>query len=173
MAQQRLITYRTLENKNMQKEITNQVLAQEAPIAPDWLDLEQLARVELTSEDEENPFEAALTALAGAGWRASRPGEQTIRLLFHKPQTINQIQLLFREETQARAQEFLLRWLPAGEETYQEIVRQQYNFSPPHTTTQVEVYTVALNQVRALELSINPDQTNHGAYATLAQLRLA
>jgi hypothetical protein len=48
---------------------------------PKWLDVEQLARVEVTSEDAAHPIEAALVPGEEAGWQAAQPGEQTIRSL--------------------------------------------------------------------------------------------
>src|SRR5216683_1819388 len=46
-----------------------------------WLDLQKIARVEITSEDPNFPIESALSAGAGAGWRAANPGEQIIRIV--------------------------------------------------------------------------------------------
>src|SRR5437588_719315 len=80
----------------------------------DWLDLEHLAQVELTSEDVTHPIESALTPRAGAGWRAAGPGEQTIRFLFEEPRRIRRIHLLFHEDERERTQEFLLRWSADG-----------------------------------------------------------
>jgi hypothetical protein len=48
------------------------------------------------------------------------------------------------------------------------IVRQQYMFSPPNTTQEVEDYTVELNGVTALELEIIPDISGGAAAASLA-----
>ena len=73
-----------------------------------WLDLPQLAKVELTS-DPAYPIEAAFLPGTGSGWRAAQPGEQTIRLLFDQPQRVRRIQLLFHEHQRARTQEFPLR----------------------------------------------------------------
>jgi hypothetical protein len=53
------------------------------------------------------------------------------------------------------------------------LVRQQYNFSPPATTREVEDYTVNLDRVTALELSIVPDISGGEARASLARLQLA
>lgn len=136
-------------------------------------DLESLAQVEITSEDENYPIEAAFTSSDGTGWKAAQPGEQTIRILFDEPQKIRRIKLLFREEDQERMQEFVLRWQSANEQSYREIVRQQYNFSPPHTTEESEEYTVELEEVKALELSIIPDKSERSAYASLALLQLS
>ena len=156
----------------MRKKIIDPAKQKRTSAEQGGLDLESLAQVEITSEDENHPFEAALTSSGGAGWKAAQPGEQTIRLIFDEPQKVNSIQLLFREEAQERTQEFLLRCLPAGEKSYQEIVRQQYNFSPPHTTEESEKYIVDLDAVRELELIIKPDTSGRTAYASLANFRL-
>jgi hypothetical protein len=64
---------------------------------------------------------------------------------------------VFLEDQQARTQEFVLRWSPNGCQSYREIVRQQYNFSPPGMTREFEDYAVDLTGVTALELKIVPD----------------
>jgi hypothetical protein len=86
---------------------------------------------------------------------------------------VSRIQLLFREDQQQRTQEFLLRWSSDGGQSYQELVRQQFNFSPPGTTRQLEDYAVDLESVTALELRIFPDVAGGVARASLAQLRVA
>src|SRR5947209_20506166 len=84
----------------------------------DWLDLESLAQVEITSEDAAHPIESALIPGTGEGWRAAQPGEQTIRLLFDEALGLRRIHLLFREEEEARTQEFVLRWSGDGGQCY-------------------------------------------------------
>jgi hypothetical protein len=143
------------------------------PKAEPWLNLEQLAQVEITSESETNPIESALIPDLEAGWQAAQPGEQTIRLVFDEPQPLHRIHIEFAEADRARTQEFVLSWLPDQGETFREIVRQQYNFSPPGTTQEVEDYTVELDGVKALELRIVPDISGGDSPATLRQLRLA
>jgi len=96
--------------------------------ARDWLDLEQAARVEVSSEAEGYPVEGALLKDVQGGWRAGEPGIQTIRLLFDHPQTIRVIRLVFKEKEFARTQEFVLRWLPQGTSDWKDVVRQQWNF---------------------------------------------
>lgn len=149
------------------------IIHQASPANHGGLDLEHLAQIELTSEDEAHPIEAALTPDIEAGWKAAQPGEQTIRIVFDKPQKIKRVKLLFREEEQERSQEFVLRWQPAGDTSYREVVRQQYNFSPPQTIEESEDYTVDLDAVSALELTIKPDMNGRGAFASLAQLQLS
>ena len=139
----------------------------------EWLDLETLARVEVSSEESSHPVESALQLDGGMGWRASTPGKQILRLLFDQPQRIKRIYLLVHEQEVARTQEFVLRWLPEGQQSSREIVRQQYTFSPPSTNQEIEDYSVKLNGVTALELEIVPDISGGGACASLAQMRLA
>jgi hypothetical protein len=145
----------------------------DAADAGGWLDLEALAQVELTSEAPDGPIEAALRPGSGSGWRAGAPGAQTIRLIFDRPQLLRRIQLAFHEAVHQRSQEFVLRWSPDGGRTFQDLLRQQYTFSPPGTTRQVEDYTVNLAGVTVLLLEIIPDIGGGSAHASLASLRLA
>ncbi len=138
-----------------------------------WLDLEHLAQVEVTSEDAAHPIESALVSGAEAGWRAAQPGQQTIRLIFDRPQWLRRIWLLFIEPDVVRAQEFALSWSPDGGRSFKDIVRQQWNFSPPGAIREVEDYHVELSGVTQLELIIVPDQRGGDARASLAQWRLA
>jgi hypothetical protein len=157
----------------MRKRIIGHGPREVAAAEPGWLDLDLLAQVEITSEDADYPIESALIPGMGLGWRAAPPGEQTIRLLFDEPRSLRRIHLRFHEGEQERTQEFVLRWSPDGGQTYREIVRQQYNFSPPGVTDEVEDYDVDLDGVTALELKIVPDISGGRARASLAQLRLA
>ncbi len=141
----------------------------------DFLDLEQLAQVEFTSECQLHPVESALllTEDSGAGWQAAIAGEQTLRVVFDQPHTIKHIFLLFDEQEHSRTQEFVLLWLMDKDNAYQEILRQQFHFSPPDTTREIEHYEVNLEQIKALELRIIPDISGGEACAKLKQLRLA
>jgi hypothetical protein len=139
----------------------------------DWLDLQRVAEIEVTSEDAAYPIDAVLLPVAGMGWRAAHAGEQTIRLLFEEPHRVRRIQLVFQEDQQERTQEFVLRWSAEGDPSHREIVRQQYNFSPHGATREVENFAVDLPGVTALELKIVPDIGRREAYASLAQLRIA
>ena len=138
-----------------------------------WLDLEDMAQVELTSEDPTHPVEGALLAKSGSGWRAAEPGVQSIRLLFHQPQRLRRIRLRFDEPATGRTQEFALRWSPDGGRSFRDLVRQQYTFSPEGSTSEVEDLNVDLTSVTALELTIIPDQGQGQARASLAEWRLA
>ena len=80
---------------------------------------------------------------------------------------------MFHEGEQERTQEFVLRWSPDDGRSYREILRQQFTFSPPGATREVETYDVDLDGVTKLELKIVPDISRGSARASLAQLRLA
>ena len=134
------------------------------------LDVSTIAVVEVSSEEKDNPIESALIAGESNGWRASEPGTHMIRLIFDRPQTLKRISLVFEEKETSRTQEFVLRWSPDREGALREIVRQQWNFSPPYSTTEVEDYRVELSEVAVLEMTITPDIAGGVARASLKSL---
>ena len=138
-----------------------------------WLDVEHAAVVEFTSEEMDYPIEAAFVSGDTRGWRAAAPGDQTIRLVFDQPQRLKCISLVFEENQIARTQEFVLRWSPDGGNSVREIVRQQWNFSPPDSVREVEEYQVELSSVTVLELDIKPNVGGGVARASLKNLRLS
>ena len=139
----------------------------------DWLDLGSLASVEVTSETRDHPVESALLLSDRRGWRAAQPGIQIIRLLFDHPLRVKLISLVFEESQNTRTQEFVLRWSSDLGRSFREIVRQQWNFSPPGTVREVENYSVDLFDVTVMELEIVPDKSGGEARASLESLRLA
>ncbi len=139
----------------------------------DWLDLERLAEVEITSEDPAHPIESALLPDGRPGWRAAEPGRQSIRLLFSNPQRIRWIRLSFVESSVERTQEYVLRWSADGGHSFRDIVRQQWNFNPGGSSTETEDHHVDLSGVTTLELGIIPNIGGGNAVASLAQFRVA
>src|SRR5688572_24497215 len=127
----------------MRKRITEPQRAQ-ANLESDesWLDLEQIATVELTSEHPSFPIESALFSEIGPGWRACEEGAQEIRIIFDEPASVRRIRLHFHEPECERTQEFKIRWSSAAGVPVKEIVRQQWNFSPAGSTTEIEDYFV-------------------------------
>ena len=115
--------------------------------------------VEVTSEDDDSPVESAFVSGEARGWRAAVSGSQTIRLVFDQPQRLRRISLVFEERETGRTQEFVLRWSPDGGTSFREIVRQQWNFSPPETIREDEEYQVELSNVTVLELIIVPNMS--------------
>jgi hypothetical protein len=145
---------------------------QESQSEDKWLPIEELAEVELTSEDPAFPIESAIVAgKEGRGWRAAGPGEQIIRLIFKEPTAMQRIKLQFSETQTERTQEFVLRWSNDG--PFREIVRQQWTFSPQGSTSEIEDYRVNLDQVRVIELVLKPDLHPDNAVASLAIWRIA
>jgi len=129
--------------------------------------------VEITSEDKDYPVESAFASREAQGWRAAEAGMQTIRLVFDQPQRLKRISVVFEEKEIARTQEFVLRWSADGGNSFREIVRQQWNFSPPETIREVEEYQVELASVTVLELIIVPNVSGGSARASLKSLRLS
>jgi hypothetical protein len=137
-----------------------------------WLDLKELADVDVTSEDPVAPIERVFAADASLGWVAGAPGVQTIRLRFHWPLALRRIAVVFEELSRERTQEFVLRYRPNGATRDAEIVRQQFTFSPAGATVERESYAVNLEDVVALELSIVPHIGDREMRATLKELRV-
>jgi len=160
----------------MRKEIVEQrSAAGRSPGNAEWLDLDSIAHVQLTSEDPAFPIENALGTSPEhneRGWRGNAPGPQTITLSFDAPQRIRRIFLHFIERETERAQEFVLRYSSASE-TDREIVRQQWTFSPTGSTQEIEDYEAELESVTKLELVIDPDRGRGYSLATLNALRVA
>jgi hypothetical protein len=138
-----------------------------------WIDVDRIASVEVSSEESDHPIESALLPEGKRGWRAANPGMQTIRLIFDEPQKLRRILLVFEDTENCRTQEFVLRWSPDIERSFLEILRQQWNFSPPDSVREIEDYAVELSEVKILELMIIPDKNGGEVRASLASMRLA
>ena len=143
------------------------------PPADEWLDLERLARVEVTSEDPRYPIEDAFVPGRGPGWVAGGPGSQIVRLVFDEPRHVRRVWLHFAERAVVRTQEFVLRWGTADGQPTREVVRQQWVFSPAGSTHETEDYRVDLRDVTVLELAINPDLAGAAPRASLVEMRVA
>jgi hypothetical protein len=156
----------------MRKRQITSTLQSTLPSDEAWLDLDHAALVEVTSEEEGYPIESALVGDDKRGWRAASKGSQTIRLIFDQPQRFKRIWLVFEDSENRRAQEFVLRSSQDRGNSFREIVRQQWNFSPPDSIREIEDYAVDLYEVTQLELIIVPDKSGSDARASLANLRL-
>ena len=95
--------------------------------------MEGLAEVEITSEDAAHPIESALLPGGGSGWPAGVPGKQTIRLLFAHPQRLRRIRLNSRSPSLSACKSTSV--VARGGQSFREIVRQQWNFSPQGATS--------------------------------------
>jgi hypothetical protein len=141
------------------------------PPEVNWLDVDRIAWVDVTSEEKGYPIESTLIEGSG-GWRAADPGLQRIRILFHEPQKLTRIWMAFEETEHTRTQQFLLRWCQSPGHSFREIVRQEWNFSPGGSVREIENYAVELSDVQVLELLIVPDKSDSDVRASLLSLRL-
>ena len=161
------------ETLSMRKHTINATEPDPPGTSEEWLNLEEIARVEISSEDPRYPIESAFKHGESPGWRANQPGEQMIRLLFDEPKDLRRISLRFSEPQAERTQQFTLRWADSQTGPFREIVRQQWNFDPRNSTMEVEDYKVDLHHVLALELTIDPDLGKNQAFAALTDWHLA
>lgn len=139
------------------------------------IDIAAVATVLVTSEDPEHPLDHAFDGRRGPGatrWVAGAPGEQTVILAFDAPQTTRRLLLEVEETEVARTQELQLAASCDGGQTYREMVRQEYNFSPQGTTFEREDWAASAEGVTHLKLWIKPDKGGKPCRATLTSLVL-
>lgn len=157
----------------MRKQVTAQVDGKDQELAGEgkWLDLDQLARVEVSSETAAHPIEAALVPGGHGGWQADATGPATITLRFDAPQDVGQMMLHVVEPTHERSQEWALAAVLA-DGSQRELLRQGWNFSPDGSNTQREIYRFNLKHVVTLTLTIDPDRGRDRYPATLLAWRV-
>jgi hypothetical protein len=139
------------------------------------IDVTGIATVLVTSETADHPIDNVFDSRRGPGgsrWVAEQPGEQTLILAFDSPQMIRQVTLEVEEPEVRRTQELALSLSQDGGQTYREVVRQEFNFSPPGTVYEREQWTVSAEMVTHLRLWIKPDKGNQAFKATLTSLSL-
>ena len=144
-------------------------------VTPREIDIAAVATVMVTSETSEHPVDYAFDEHRGQGgtrWIAGEPGEQTVILAFDAPQTIRHVSLEVQEPEVSRTQELHLSVSSDGGRTYRELLRQEFNFSPPGTTFECEDWGVAAQGVTHLRLGIKPDKGGKPCRATLTSLVL-
>jgi hypothetical protein len=135
-----------------------------------------IATVFVTSEDAEHPIEHAFDdhrGPAGTRWIAEQPGEQTIALAFDTPQTIHRVVLEIEEHEVSRTQELDVSVSRDGGLHYQELRRQEFNFSPDGTTFEREDWVIAESNVTHLRIRIRPDKGSRACRASVTSLVLA
>src|SRR5882724_6380025 len=134
-----------------------------------------IATVWVTSEAADAPIDQAFDQSQGPGgsrWIAAVPGEQRLILAFDTPQTIRTISLEVEEPEVSRTQVLHVSVSYDGGQTYQELRRQEYTFSPPGTTFEREEWAVMVEGVTHLQLVITPDKGGQPCRATLTSLVL-
>lgn len=138
-------------------------------------DIEGLATVAVTSEAPDHPVDNAFDDRRGPGgsrWIAAVPGEQALVIAFDAPQAIREIGLEVEETEVGRTQELHLALSRDGGRTYQEVVRQEYNFAPPGTTFEREQWRVNGEGITHVRLVINPDKSGRPCRATVTTFAL-
>jgi hypothetical protein len=158
----------------LRKQIIKPSPATPAPM-PGEIDIAAVATVLVTSEDPGHPVDHAFDQQRGPGgsrWVAGETGEQVVILAFDAPQTIRRVLLEAEESEVARTQDLQLAVSSDGGQTYRELVRQEYNFSPPGTTFEREDWAATAEGVTHLRLVIRPDKGGKPCRATLTSLVL-
>ena len=138
-------------------------------------DIAAVATVLVSSEDPRHPIDHAFDGQRGPGasrWIASQLGEQTLILVFDTPQTIRKIRVEVEEAEISRTQEIAVSISQDGGQTYRELMRQEYNFSPPGTTLEHEEWSIKADAISHLQLRIKPDKGGKAGRATLTTLAL-
>jgi hypothetical protein len=141
----------------------------------DEISIADVATVQVTSEDADHPIDNAFDHNRGPGgsrWIADGPGEQTVILLFDSPQTIRKIGVEIEELAVSRTQELSVSVSSDGGRTYRELVRQEFNFNPPGTSFERELWSTSEGAVTHLRLEIKPDKGGRVGQATLTALTL-
>lgn len=142
---------------------------------PGELDLPAIATALVTSEAPDHPVQNAFDGSSGpmaSRWIAATPGEQTLILQFDSPQLIRRVDLEVREDDATRTQELALSVSADGGHTYRELLRQEYNFSPPSTVCERESWSTTAPGTTHLRLWIKPDKGGRACRATVTALRI-
>ena len=140
------------------------------------ISIANVATVQVTSEETDHPIDNAFDPSRGPGgsrWIAGALGEQSVTLVFDSPQTIRQIGIEVEELAVSRTQELSLSTSSDGGRTYRELIRQEFNFSPPATSFERELWSVSAGVVTHLRLEIKPDKGGRIGRATLTSLTVA
>jgi hypothetical protein len=144
-------------------------------LLPGELDVASLATVAVTSEAAGHPVENAFDRQRGPGgsrWIAETPGEQTFLLAFDAPQKIREVSLEVEETQVSRTQELELAVSQDGGNTFREVLRQEFNFTPAGATFEREVWSIAAEAATHVRLRIQPDKGARPCRASLTMLSL-
>lgn len=156
--------------------LRKQVLArlpEEPPSVRAEMPIAGVATVQVTSEQPDHPIDHAFDGRRGPGasrWVADGPGEQTVILVFDRPQPVRELEVEIEEPSVSRTQELAVSVSADGGRTYRELVRQEFNFSPPGTTFERERWSVAADGTTHLRLVVKPDKGGRAGRATLTAL---
>ena len=159
----------------LRKQVISKPSRDPAPLEGE-ISIADVATVQVTSEETHHPIDHAFDRSRGPGgsrWVAGAPGEQSVTLLFDSPQTIRRVGVEVEELAVSRTQELALSVSSDGGRTYRELVRQEFNFSPPGTSFERELWSVSVGAVTHLRLDIKPDKGGRAGLASLTSLSVA
>ena len=153
--------------------LRKQLIKSAPALMPGEINVVAAATVLVTSEDPEHPVDHAFDShrgLEGTRWIAGEPGEQTLIVAFDAPEAVGRVILEVEEPEVARTQELQLAISSDGGRTYRDVLRQEYNFSPPGTTFEREDWAVSAAGATHLRLQVKPDKGDKPCRATLTSL---
>jgi hypothetical protein len=135
----------------------------------------ETATVLVTSELPDHPIDHMCDGQRGPGstrWIAEQAGDQTVVLAFDTAQNINMVSLEIEETEVSRTQEVTLATSRDGGQTYRELLRQEFNFSPSGTTFEHEEWRLAAEGITNLRVWIRPDKGGKPCRASITSLVL-
>ncbi len=133
------------------------------------------ATVLVTSELPDHPIDHICDGQCGPGgtrWIAEQTGDQTVVLVFDTARNIDTVSLEIEEREVSRTQEVTLATSRDGGQTYREVLRQEFNFSPSGTTFEHEEWRVAAQGITNLRVWIRPDKGGKPCRASMTSLVL-
>jgi hypothetical protein len=133
------------------------------------------ATVLVTSELPDHPIDHICDGQEGPGstrWIAEQSGDQTIVLAFDTARNIDMVSLEIEEKDLSRTQELTLATSRDGGQTYREVLRQEFNFSPSGTTFEHEEWRLAAEGITNLRVWIRPDKGGKPCRASMTSLVL-
>lgn len=133
------------------------------------------ATVLVTSERSDHPIDYICDGQRGPGstrWIAEQPGDQTVVLAFDTARNIEVVSLEIEEKEISRTQELTLSTSRDGGQTYREVLRQEFNFSPSGTTFEHEEWSLAAEGITNVRVWIRPDKGGKPCCASMTSLAL-
>jgi hypothetical protein len=162
-------------SRDIRKRIVQNAYSPGLDVGISALDVSAITTVIVTSEKPTHPIELIFDGKRGPGasqWRAATPGRQSLILDFDKPQALYQLVLDIEETEVSRTQILWVSVSSDGGRNYHELIRQEYNFSPPGTTYEYETWTIDAPHTTHLAITIVPDKSGQPAYASVTSLIL-
>jgi hypothetical protein len=134
------------------------------------------ATVLVTSEICGHPIEHIFDDQHGPGstkWIAGEAGDQSVIVAFDRPHSVRKVILEVEETEIDRTQEVTVAISHDWGQIYREVLRQEYNFSPPDTTFEREEWSLPAVGITNLWIWIRPDKGNTlDCRATISSLML-